>query len=89
MSITALHADDREPQPEDATTQLSFEGFPVKQSRYTLKSVSSLLTAKRMTYNQHVRFSGYGRVAGIGFRESGGDLVRVHEIEVLEAALED
>ena len=70
--------------------QLIIEGFPIdrRNTRFSLSNDKRLATDKLLSYDQHVTGTFSARVKGLHYVESGGDLVGVFIIEVLEAELD-
>ena len=70
---------------EDQGEQVEFDGMPVKLSAFKLTGVTKCETDRTLDYNQHVTFTGEGRVKGKAFDVDKG--VLVHVIEVLDAQI--
>ena len=82
----SLHAVGENQQEE----QLTLTGFPIdrRNTRFSLSNDKRLATDKLLSYDQHVTGTFSARVKGLHYVESGGDLVGVFIVEVLEAELD-
>jgi len=67
------------PEPEE---QLAFDGMPVKELCFSLKSVSRLYCVERFGIGQHVTGTYEGRIKAF-YYDDGGKLVQL--VEVLDA----
>lgn len=68
--------------------QLSFHGFPIAESRYSLTS-KPLLHGAPLEMFQHVSGTFEGRVKAVGYKEHGElELTQGWVVEVLEARLD-
>ena len=83
MTLTAVPTEQAE-----IESQLTFQGFPIAESRFKLVSKPLLHDAPLEAF-QYVAGSFSGRVRAIAFAEVGErQWKRVYEIEVLEARLD-
>ena len=86
MSAVAIQPEDSGERPE----QLTFEGVAISGgTRFSLLGSRHLVSAGPLRYGEHVSGRFEGRVSGIRFVELRGELVRVHDIEVLFASLDE
>ena len=79
--MTELHAVGSQDQP----VQTEFQGFPVAENMFSLKSVNKLYTESQLEYNQHVKGYFEGRVKGLVL--DGDNQRKVMQIEVVLAEL--
>lgn len=78
------------PHEGESPEQSEFEGMPVRQYAFALKSASKLYTEKPLAWNLHVRGWFEGRVKAVTFGDGAEDgMMRLHMIEVLDAGLEE
>ena len=84
--VTEIHGDPHFrafPDPSVSSDQPEFDGMPVREERFALKSVSALYTDKRPKMGSHVDGTYSGRVKGYYYVEG----VLTTLIEVLDAEL--